>query len=48
MNSSDVVRLDSALWEELIRFTAMNHIKYPSIKSFVDQAIKEKLDKENK
>lgn len=41
-----VVKIDDGLKDEIIRFINLNHIEYPTIKSFVDKAIKEKLKRE--
>lgn len=40
-----VTKIDDGLLEEVVKFTARNHIVYPSVKYFVDQAIKEKLER---
>lgn len=37
--------MDDGLMEEIVKFINLNHIDYPSIKSFVDRAVREKLKK---
>ena len=44
------VKIDNGLHEAIVRFinSDSNHLRFPSIKSFVDQAIVEKLERMKK
>ena len=39
--------MDDGLYDEVVTIINLDHIEYPSVKSFVDKAVKEKLKKEN-